>query len=313
MKTALVILAAGIGSRFGGGVKQLEPVGPNSELIIDYSIHDAIAAGFNKVVFIIRRDIEADFREVIGDRMEALCSKLGVEVAYAYQDVKDLPAGVEISVERKKPWGTGHALLACKEVLHEPFVVINADDYYGKEGFISIHKFLTEEMKSPMDMCMAGFVLKNTLSENGGVTRGVCQSNAGGYLVKVTETKNIVSLKGKAGVLQPDGSVTSLNENSLVSMNMWGMAPQILEAMEVGFREFLQAPSTDLEKGEFLIPVYVDQLLQQNRATVQVLPTADRWFGVTYREDKPFVCRAFVTLYEANTYENELFGDLLNR
>lgn len=313
MKTALVILAAGIGSRFGGGVKQLEPVGPNSELIIDYSIHDAIAAGFNKVVFIIRRDIESDFREVIGERMEALCSKLGVEVAYAYQDTKDLPAGVEVSIERKKPWGTGHALLACKDVLHEPFAVINADDYYGKEGLAGIHKFLTEEMKSPMDMCMAGFVLRNTLSENGGVTRGVCEADGEGYLIKVTETKNIISLKGKAGVLQADGSVTPLNENSLVSMNMWGMAPEVLTAMEEGFREFLQDPCTNLEKDEFLIPIYVDQLLRQSRATVKVLPTADRWFGVTYREDKPFVCRAFVTLYEANTYQNDLFSDLLNR
>ncbi len=311
MKTALVILAAGIGSRFGGGVKQLEPVGPHGELIIDYSIHDAIAAGFNKVVFIIRRDIEADFREVIGERIEALCQKLGVEVAYAYQDVKDLPAGVEISVERKKPWGTGHALLACKEVLHEPFAVINADDYYGKEGLALIHKYLTEEMQSPMDMCMAGFVLKNTLSENGGVTRGVCQANSEGYLEKVTETKNIVSVEGKAGVMQPDGSVLPLNEESLVSMNMWGMAPEVLDALEEGFRAFLSDPAGNLEKGEFLIPVYVDTLLRQGRATVKVLPTADRWFGVTYREDKPFVCKAFGALYAAGAYNEQLFSDLL--
>lgn len=313
MKTALVILAAGIGSRFGGGVKQLEPVGPHGELIIDYSIHDAIAAGFNKVVFIIRRDIEADFREVIGERIEALCRELNVEVAYAYQDVKDIPADSGYTGSRTKPWGTGHALLACRDVLHEPFMVINADDYYGKEAYARIHQYLTEDMKHPMDMCMAGFILRNTLSENGGVTRGVCRVNEEGYLTGVDETKNIVTVDGQAQVKNADGTVRVLDGDSVVSMNMWGMAPEILGVLEEGFRDFFRNPAGDMEKAEFLIPVYVDTLLQQGRATVKVLPTNDRWFGVTFREDKPFVCNAFAQLYEQNAYGQELFGDLLNQ
>lgn len=310
MKTALVILAAGIGSRYGGGVKQLEPVGPNGELIIDYSIHDAIAAGFNKIVFIIRRDIEKDFREVIGDRIGEICRKLNVEVAYAYQNVKDIPEGV-YSGDRTKPWGTGHALLACREVLHEPFAVINADDYYGKEAFFRLHDYLVKSAGKPMSMCMAGFVLRNTLSENGGVTRGVCQVNKEGFLEHVTETRNLIPWQGEAGVKAADGSVSPMSADRIVSMNMWGMGPEVLPALEEGFLRFFRENATDLEKAEFLIPVFVDGLLKENRATVKMLPTADRWFGVTYKEDKPAVCQAFQKLYAENAYGSVLFGDLL--
>lgn len=310
MKTALVILAAGIGSRYGGGVKQLEPVGPNGELIIDYSIHDAVAAGFNKVVFIIRRDIERDFREVIGDRIEEICRKMQIEVAYAYQDVKDIPQGV-YSGDRTKPWGTGHALLSCREVLREPFAVINADDYYGKEAFFRLHDYLVQETNQPMDMCMAGFVLRNTLSENGGVTRGVCQVSEDGFLEKVTETRNLIPWQGEAGVREADGSITPLSADRIVSMNMWGMGPEVLPALADGFQEFFRENQGNLEKAEFLIPVFVDGLLKAKRATVKMLPTADRWFGVTYKEDKPAVCQAFQALYAKNAYSLELFGDLL--
>ena len=191
MKTTLLIMAAGIGSRFGGGIKQLAPVGPNGEIIMDYSIHDAIKAGFNKVVFIIRKDIEKDFREIIGNRIEAICADHGVEIGYAFQALDALPAGYSVPEGRSKPWGTGQAVLAAKDLLTEPFVVINADDYYGKVAFKELHNFLVNEADDTK-FCMAGFQLKNTLSDNGGVTRGVCQVNADNYLTDVVETGDIV-------------------------------------------------------------------------------------------------------------------------
>ena len=178
MKTTLVIMAAGIGSRYGGGIKQLAAVGPNGEILMDYSIHDAIEAGFDKIVFIIRRDIEEAFREVIGDRIEKVCAGLGVEVAYAYQALDDLPEGAQLPEGRSKPWGTGQAVLACRDILHEPFAVINADDYYGKQAYVNLHDFLVQyDAPKPGRLCMAGFVLKNTLSDNGAVTRGICKMN----------------------------------------------------------------------------------------------------------------------------------------
>jgi len=192
-KTALVIMAAGIGSRYGAGIKQLAKMGPNGEIIMDYSIRDAKEAGFNKVVFIIRKDIFEEFEEIIGDRIEKICNSLDVEIAYAYQELSELPEGVELPAGRTKPWGTGQAVLACKEVLHEPFAVINADDYYGKEAFVKLHDFLVGYAPEKANQfCMAGFILKNTLSENGAVTRGICETNEEGYLTAVHETSNIV-------------------------------------------------------------------------------------------------------------------------
>ncbi|MCI6729187.1 MAG: nucleotidyltransferase [Clostridiales bacterium] len=311
MKTALVILAAGIGARYGGGIKQLEPVGPMGEIIVDYSIHDAIAAGFNKIVFIIRRDIEADFREVIGDRMEATCRELGVEVAYAYQSLEDVPQGMTVPRDRVKPWGTGQALLSCREVLHEPFAVINADDYYGKEAFGRLYAFLQRyRPECPGAFCMAGFILSNTLSEHGGVTRGICHVNREGYLERVVETKNVVKVPGGAAVAQADGSLRPLDPDCYVSMNMWGMTPEILTELDRGFRAFCQRPDLDPKTSEFLIPIFVDQLLQEGRVTVKVLPSADKWFGVTYRADKPLVDRAFRELIAAGAYRTDLFSDL---
>lgn len=235
MKTTLLIMAAGIGSRFGGGIKQLEPVGLHDEIIMDYSIHDAIEAGFNKVVFIIRRDIEEAFRERIGDRIEKTCARLGVETAYAFQSLDDLPACAPHIPERKKPWGTGQAVLAAKGLIHEPFVVINADDYYGKEAFRAIHAFLVQP-HADNELCMAGFVLKNTLSENGGVTRGLCRM-ADGMLTDVVETKNIVKTPTGAAV---DG--VAVDENALVSMNMWGLSPAFIDLLSTGFEEFFPLP-----------------------------------------------------------------------
>lgn len=206
MKTALVILAAGIGARYGGGIKQLEPVGPMGEIIMDYSIHDAIAAGFDKIVFIIRRDMAEDFRHVIGNRIEAVCAELGIEVAYAFQELEDVPQGVQVPAGRTKPWGTGQALLACREVLKEPFAVINADDYYGKEAFGRLYAFLQRyDPQKPGAFCMAGFILRNTLSEHGGVTRGICYVGRDGYLTRVVETKHVMPQPHGAAALRPDG------------------------------------------------------------------------------------------------------------
>lgn len=304
MKTTLLIMAAGIGSRFGGGIKQLEPVGLHDEIIMDYSIHDAIEAGFNKVVFIIRRDIEEAFRERIGDRIEKTCARLGVETAYAFQSLDDLPACAPQLPERKKPWGTGQAVLAAKELIHEPFVVINADDYYGKEAFRAIHAFLVQP-HADNELCMAGFVLKNTLSENGGVTRGICRM-ADGMLTDVVETKNIVKTPTGAAV---DGE--PVDENALVSMNMWGLSPAFIELLSTGFEEFFRAHSTEeLQKAEFLLPIYIDSLLKKDAVSVKVLTTQDKWFGVTYHEDKAAVVESFRKLIEAGVYREELFSDL---
>lgn len=311
MKTALVIMAAGIGSRFGGGIKQLEPVGMNGEIIMEYSIHDAIEAGFNKIVFIIRKDIEEAFREVVGDRIEAICKKLNVEIEYAFQELDALPEGAILPAERTKPWGTGQAVLACKGILNEPFAVINADDYYGKEAFVKLHDFLEGYTKEKAnEFCMAGFILKNTLSENGGVTRGVCKVNADEYLTGVDETKNIVKVGDKAAV-EKDGKRIFIDEESYVSMNMWGLTPEFIDTLEEGFREFFDKVGDNELKAEYLLPIYIDELLSQGRVSVKVLDTKDKWFGVTYKEDKDAVVASFKKLIETGVYREKLFEDLL--
>ncbi|MBQ7416143.1 MAG: nucleotidyltransferase [Oscillospiraceae bacterium] len=302
MKTALIIMAAGIGSRFGGGIKQLEPVGPMGQIIMDYSIHDAIEAGFDRIVFIIRKDIEADFREVIGDRIEAECAKRGVSVAYAFQSLQGVPAGVEVPEGRTKPWGTGQAVLCAKELVDCPFAVINADDYYGKEAFVKLHDFLCSSC-APGKYSMAGFILKNTLSENGGVTRGLCQVDANGYLTNVTETRNIVKTADGAEV-----NGEKVDPDSYVSMNMWGLDPEFMVTLQEGFEEFFRtAAKEDPLKAEYLLPIYIGRLLQQGKVSVQVLETRDKWFGVTYREDKPAVVESFRQLIENGVYSPELF------
>ena len=302
MKTTLVIMAAGIGSRFGGGIKQLAPVGLNGEIIMDYSIHDAIEAGFNKIVFIIRKDIKNAFKEAIGDRIEKICNNLDVEIAYAYQELSELPEGVELPAGRTKPWGTGQAVLACKEVLHEPFAVINADDYYGKEGFKAVHEYLVNGGES----CMAGFVLKNTLSDNGGVTRGVCKMDDQNNLTEVVETKNIVKTATGA---EADGVVVDVN--SLVSMNMWGLTPDFLDVLEEGFKEFFkkEVPDNPL-KAEYLIPIIIGELLEQGKMSVKVLRTNDTCYGMTYHEDVAAVKDSFKKMLENGVYKADLFGDL---
>lgn len=300
METTLLIMAAGIGSRFGGGIKQLEPVDGGRHIIMDYSIHDAIEAGFNRVVFVIRKDIEAEFREVIGDRIAAVCAAKGVTVDYAFQDLHDIPG--QFPEGRTKPWGTGQAVLAAKQVLKTPFVVINADDYYGKEGLRALHGHLV----SGGGDCMAGFVLRNTLSDNGGVTRGICKMDEKSCLTQVTETKNI--LKTAAGA-QADG--VELDLDSLVSMNMWGLTLDFLQVLEQGFAEFFEkeVPANPL-KAEYLIPTFIGELLSQNKISVKVLKTNDAWYGMTYKEDVPAVKESFARMLAEGIYQADLFSDL---
>lgn len=307
MKTALVIMAAGIGSRFGGGIKQLAAVGPNGEIIMDYSIHDAIEAGFDKIVFIIRHDIEQAFKEAIGDRIEATCKELGVEIAYAFQALENVPAGYSVPEGRTKPWGTGQAVLACKGILQEPFAVINADDYYGKEAFVQLHDFLQGyDPAQPGKLCMAGFVLKNTLSDNGAVTRGICQMNEEQYLTGVLETSGIEKTADGAAA-----GGQAIDIDSLVSMNMWGLTPAFVDLLESGFVEFFEkaAPANPL-KAEYLLPIYIDELLHAGKVSVKVLPTHDKWFGVTYAEDKQIVIDSFAKLVADGVYRKDLFSDL---
>lgn len=300
METTLLIMAAGIGSRFGGGIKQLEPVDGGRHIIMDYSIHDAIEAGFNHVVFVIRKDIEAEFREVIGDRIAAVCAAKGVTVDYAFQDLHDIPG--QFPEGRTKPWGTGQAVLAAKRVLKTPFVVINADDYYGKEGLRALHGHLV----SGGGDCMAGFVLRNTLSDNGGVTRGICKMDEKSCLTQVTETKNI--LKTAAGA-QADG--VELDLDSLVSMNMWGLTLDFLQVLEQGFAEFFEkeVPANPL-KAEYLIPTFIGELLSQIKISVKVLKTNDAWYGMTYKEDVPAVKESFARMLAEGIYQADLFSDL---
>ena len=287
-------------------------MGLNDEIIMDYSIHDAIEAGFNKIIFVIRRDIEADFRERIGNRVEAICGAHNVEIAYAFQDLQEVPEGCAVPEGRTKPWGTGQAVLAAKDVIHEPFAVINADDYYGKKAFYQLHDWLIEE-HADSAISMAGFILKNTLSENGGVTRGVCKVTEGhSHVMDVVETKNIVKTADGA---EADG--VRLDPESYVSMNMWGFpakegcAPAFLKVLEEEFRTFFEeAVPADPMKAEYLLPTLIGGLLRAGTYSVKVLETGDKWFGVTYKEDKEIVVESFRKLIADGFYQKELYSDL---
>jgi len=302
--TTLVIMAAGMGSRFGGGIKQLEPMGPNGEIIMDYSIYDAIEAGFNKVVFVTRKDLLETFKEVIGNRIEKV-----IPVEYVFQEIEDVPAGFTAPADRTKPWGTGQAILACKGTVKDPFLVINADDYYGKTAFKLIHDYLVADRPATgkYDFCMAGFILGNTLSDNGAVTRGICVVNDKEQLVGVEETGGIVKTATGAQA-EKNGAIVDVDPQSHVSMNMWGFTADFLDELEEGFKDFLSGLKEGDIKSEYLLPSIVDQLIKSNKADVAVLETKDKWFGVTYKEDKPVVVESIKKLIEAGDYPEKLYN-----
>ena len=303
MDATLIIMAAGIGSRFGTGIKQLAKMAPNGEIIMDFSIYDAKEAGFTKIVFVIRKAIEQEFKEIIGDRLSRF-----MPVEYVYQELDDLPEGYEVPAGRVKPWGTGQAILACKDVVKEPFVIINADDYYGKEAFMKLHEFLISENenKEKMNLAMAGFSLKNTLSENGAVTRGVCVADENGYLEKVIETTGIQIVDGK---IQCDNAEVSkwITPDTMVSMNMWAGYLDFLKYIDEGFTRFLDTLGENPEKKEYLLPNIVAELLEKNLASVKVLNTSDRWIGITYKEDIEPAQEKFHLMIEDGTYPKELW------
>lgn len=303
MNTTLIIMAAGIGSRFGTGIKQLAKMAPNGDIIMDFSIYDAKAAGFTKVVFVIRKAIEAEFKEVIGNRLSKV-----MPVEYVYQELEDLPDGYEIPVGRVKPWGTGQAILACKNVVKEPFVIINADDYYGKEAFVKLHDFLIsgDMDENKISLAMAGFSLKNTLSENGAVTRGVCVADKKGYLEKVIETTGIQMMNGK---IQCDNAEVGkwITPDTMVSMNMWAGYPDFLQYIDEGFTRFLDTLGENPEKKEYLLPNIVAELLEKNLASVKVLNTSDKWIGITYKEDIEPAQKEFRLMIENGTYPEKLW------
>lgn len=305
-RATLVIMAAGIGSRFGGGIKQLAPVGPNGEIIMDYSIYDAVEAGFDKVVFVIRRDLEKDFREVIGNRIEKY-----VDVAYAYQEVDDIPEKYSKKFAgRTKPWGTGQAILCCKDVVDSPFLVINADDYYGKEAYREAYRYLTESKNADnVEICMVGFVLKNTLSENGGVTRGLCEVDENGMLTRIVETQNIEKDGGSNAVIRSEEGDRVIDAQSPVSMNMWGLRPGFFDILELRFDTFLDETQEGDLKAEYLLPTLIGQLLEEGRLSVRVLKSRDQWFGVTYKEDREAVVNSVSRLVEEGLYPPKLYTD----
>ena len=287
--TTLLVLAAGMGSRFGG-LKQIEPLGPDGQILLDYSVFDAKRAGFDKTVFIIKKEIEHDFREVIGKRIEKI-----TDVDYAFQELDKVPDWFEIPKERSKPWGTSHAVLCAEGVVKTPFAVINADDYYGPGAYKDLHKHLTSGSN---DYCMSGFVLKNTLTENGTVSRGVCEVNDNNELISIVERTKI---NNKRQFTEDGENWVQLPDDTLVSMNMWGFPLTVFDALRSGFEEFLKEKGT-VEKSEYFLPLTVDAEIKAGKK-VKVFPTSDRWYGVTYKEDKPSVMEALKKLTEQGLYE----------
>jgi len=301
MKPTLLVLAAGMGSRYGG-LKQLDQVGPSGETIIDYSIFDAIRAGFGKVVFIIRRDIEEAFKTAIGSRYEG---KIAVD--YAFQQIDALPDGFSVPKGRDKPWGTGHAVYVAKELINEPFAVINGDDFYGRDGFQLLADYLRQAKDgAKADFSMCGFIMRNTLSDNGSVSRGVCEVDSLGNLTEVVENTKIERNGKAAKSFMEDGSIIDFTGDEIVSMNMWGFTPSLFDYIEEVFIEFLKECGREM-KSEFFIPLVADTLIKKGKATVKVMTSEDEWFGITYREDKPAVVASIKKLVEQAVYPNKLF------
>lgn len=299
-QVTLLVLAAGMGSRYGG-LKQLDPVGPNGETVIDYSVFDAIRAGFTKVVFVIREEFSEEFKRSVGSRF---VDKIGVE--YAYQNINELPDGFNVPEERIKPWGTGHAILAASGVVNEPFAVINADDFYGRDAYARICNYLTKvgDNNGQKIYCMVGYSLRNTLSENGSVSRGVCSINASGQLESVKELTKIAKTESGPVNMSEDGDSELLDGSEIVSMNMWGFTPDIFIHLEELFTNFLEQNLEDLTS-EFYIPFAVDSMIKARNASVEVLQTSSNWFGVTYQEDKNFVQESIQSLIQSGEYPLE--------
>lgn len=301
----LVVMAAGLGSRYGG-LKQIDPVGDHGEIIIDFSLYDAVLAGFKKVVFLIKRSIADEFKEVIGDRISRF-----MDVKYAYQELDVLPAGYRIPEGREKPWGTAHAVLCCRDVIDAPFAVINADDYYGKEAFRLIYDYLAQmEDDSDYRYAMVGYTLEKTLTDHGHVARGVCTVSPDGYLKDIHERTHIKKRDGRAEYTEDGGaSWTVIPEGSTVSMNLWGFSQTLLGEIAERFPPFLEQDAVENPlKAEFFLPSVVDSLLKKGKATVRVLRTPDRWYGVTYRDDKPVIVEAIRAMRKQGMYPDVLWG-----
>lgn len=304
MDKTLVILAAGMGSRYGG-LKQVDPVGPNNSIIIDYSVFDAIKCGFNKIVFIIKKENEQLFREVIGDKVSK-----HVRVEYAYQSTDMLPEGFTVPEDRVKPWGTAHAIYCCKGIVNEPFMVINSDDFYGRGAFENISGWIerTDFSADTYKVAMSAYFLKNTLTENGTVSRGVCDVNENGQLVDVIERTKIKRVDGVISYTEDEESWVALPEECVCSMNCWGFPASVIDEIEKYFIDFLknEVPSNPL-KSEFYLPFLVRDLLSEGKCTVDVLETKDKWFGVTYKEDKPDVVKSIQALVDNGVYPEDLW------
>ena len=301
MKPTLVVLAAGMGSRYGG-LKQVDPVGPSGEAILDYSVFDAHRAGFGKVVFIIRKDFEAEFKEKVGAKYEGI-----LPVEYCFQDINDLPAPFTVPADRAKTWGTAHAIRAARNVVKEPFAAINADDFYGRDAFAKLSAFLQQPTAadSKFHFAMVGYKLDLTLSDNGSVARGICKVD-GGKLASVTEMTKLVRVPGGAENSEDEANPVKLTGEERVSMNLWGFTPELFEALEARFPAWLEKNGA-APKSEWYIPFVVDELIHEGKADVEVLPTDSNWFGVTYREDKPFVTTEIGKLVAAGEYPQSLF------
>lgn len=297
-KTTLIIMAAGMGSRYGG-LKQIDPIGPGGEIIIDYSVYDAVRAGFDKVIFVIKDEIEKDFKKIIGNKFDGV-----IDVDFAFQDINNLPEGFSVPEGRVKPWGTGHAVISCKGMIDGPFAVINADDYYGRETFELIFNELNREKteNGRHGFCMAGFRIENTLTENGTVARGVCQTNSEGYLTDIVERTKIAKREGKIMFTEDGEEWTEIPEGTTVSMNCWGFTPAMMDELENRFAAFLERNKDNMLKCEYFLPFVVDELLKENKAEVRVLSTKEKWYGVTYKEDKPTVVNAIREKIEKGEY-----------
>ncbi len=299
MKPTLLVLAAGMGTRYGGN-KQLDEVGPSGETIIDYSIYDAIRAGFGKIVFVIRRDIEEQVRERFVDRLQGK-----IEVDYVFQEITNLPEGVSVAPDRSKPWGTSHAILVTKDKIKEPFGVINADDYYGVESFSLLKDFLIND-KDPNNYCIVGYKLGNTLSDHGHVNRGVCKADENGFLMNIVETRQIEKTREGAIAPGPDGNQIIFTGNEIVSMNLWGFKPSCYDFLGKEFRNFINAYGMDL-KSELDIPTSVDKFVKSGEITIKIVMSNERWFGVTYRDDKPFVVESIKKMIRKGVYPARIY------